>query len=92
MNKTLTLRVKAQYFNAIKSGEKTEEFRLVTPYWQTRIERKNFDTISVILGYPPATDTSKVLVFPWNGYEVKTITHPEFGPSPVAVYAIKLNS
>lgn len=92
MNKTLVLRVKAQYFNAIKSGTKKEEYRLVTPYWQKRIENKEFSQVVITLGYPPANDTSRTLVFPWNGYEVKPLTHPEFGADPVAVYAIKLNS
>lgn len=26
-----------------------------------------------------------------NGYEVKVITHPHFGPEPVKVFAIKVN-
>lgn len=26
-----------------------------------------------------------------NGYEVKVITHPHFGPDPVKVFAIKVN-
>ncbi|EMR6360648.1 hypothetical protein WJV46_003844 [Escherichia coli] len=27
----------------------------------------------------------------YNGYEIKTITHPHFGDKPVKVYAIKVN-
>lgn len=28
---------------------------------------------------------------PYNGYEIKTITHPHFGDKPVKVFAIKVN-
>lgn len=28
---------------------------------------------------------------PYDGYEIKMITHPHFGPEPVKVFAIKVN-
>ena len=33
----LRLAVKAEYFNAIKAGTKTEEYRQVSEHWFTRI-------------------------------------------------------
>lgn len=86
----LRLPVKKEYFDQIKSGRKVEEYRLVTPYWQKRIENKIFSQVIVTLGYPGVKDEGKHMVFPWNGYEKKTIVHPHFGDRPVSVYAIKL--
>lgn len=86
----LRLAVKAEYFNAIKAGTKTEEYRLCTVYWHVRIVRRQYDTVEITLGYPKRGDTSRRLIFPWNGFETKTITHPHFGTEPVKVYAIKL--
>lgn len=91
--RTLVLPLKAQYFNEIKAGTKTEEFRLCTPYWQNRLKSPfgYFDQIVLTLGYPKRGDESRRLLRPWQGFTVKTITHPHFGPHPVEVYAIKVN-
>ncbi|MEI4262765.1 ASCH domain-containing protein [Roseovarius sp. D0-M9] len=89
--KTLHLPVKAEYFYQIQSGAKTEEFRLVTPYWTKRIEGKDFDQIEIILGYPAKADTERRMKRPWRGYRRTTITHPEFGPELVEVYAIRID-
>jgi ASC-1-like (ASCH) protein len=35
--KTLHLSLKREYFEAIRAGTKTEEYRLCTPYWQRRL-------------------------------------------------------
>jgi len=40
--------------------------------------------------YPKKTDTSRRAEFPWRGCQLKTITHPHFGPDPVKVYAIEV--
>lgn len=37
MNKTLYLPLKAKWYNMIESGEKTEEYREIKPYWEKRI-------------------------------------------------------
>ena len=91
--KTLTLPLKAEYFNAIKSGEKVEEFRLCTPYWQRRLGKPfgTYDQIVLTLGYPRRDDESRRLIRPWDGFTIKTITHPHFGDEQVLVYAIKVN-
>ena len=81
----LLLRVKKEYFDQIKSGEKREEYREVKEYWRARIEGKTFDLIEIICGYG-----GERIYFPWNGYEIKTINHPLFDGIATDVYAIKL--
>lgn len=86
----LRLQVTGEYFHQMKSGKKTEEYRLYNDFWKKRLLGEKFETISISLGYPKKADREKFLEFPWRGYEVKTITHPHFGPDPVKVFAIKL--
>lgn len=88
--KTLTLNLKREYFEQIKSGIKTEEYRLCTPYWQKRLKGKTFDKIIIKLGYPKNSEIEKILEFKYLGYKIKTISHKHFGENPVEVYAIKL--
>ena len=85
----LYLALKRQYFEQIKSGEKVEEFRLVTPYWQKRLAKK-YDRIVLTLGYPSKNDQSRRIICDWDGYEIRTIIHPHFGLDPVKVFAISL--
>lgn len=92
MTKTLTLRVKAEYFDQIKSGEKIFEFREITEYWSRRITGKCFDFVTIIWGYPSKDRDDCYLTFPWRGYEIQEITHPQFGPKPVEVFAIRLET
>lgn len=85
----LILPLKREYFEAIRDGIKTEEYRLCTPYWQRRMAKSiTFDRLILTLGYPKADDESRRIVRPWRGFTNKTITHPHFGPEPVQVYAI----
>ncbi|MGL5624886.1 ASCH domain-containing protein [Cetobacterium sp.] len=88
--KILTLNLKREYFEQIKSGIKTEEYRVCTPYWQKRLEGKSFDKIIIKLGYPKNSEIEKILEFKYLGYEIKTIKHKLFGNDPVKVYAIKV--
>ena len=87
----LHLNLKAEYFDAIKAGEKLEEYRLVTPYWQKRLCGKSFDRIVLKRGYPKAGDAGRTLVRPWAGMKLKNISHPHFGAYPVDTFAIKVN-
>lgn len=92
----LQLALKGEYFDAIKSGEKLEEFRLVTPYWTRRLinkdgKPKTFKTITLTKGYPKSGDIEKTLVLPFFGWRQIVITHPFFGDSPVNVYAINVS-
>ncbi|MGL5350967.1 MAG: hypothetical protein ACRDA0_10465 [Cetobacterium sp.] len=88
--KTLTLNLKREYFEQIKSGIKIEEYRLCTPYWQKRLENKNYDKVIIKLGYPKNSEIEKILKFKYLGYEIKTIKHKLFGNDLVKVYALKL--
>ena len=86
----LILNLKKEYFEQIEAGIKKEEYRLCTPYWQKRIEGKNFNKVIIKLGYPKKSEIDKILTFPWNGYEKKKIIHKHFGSSEVEVYSIRL--
>ena len=91
----LQLAVNGEYFDQMKSGEKTEEYRLVSPYWIKRLmagfNQRKYDRLIITRGYPNRNDKSKRIDVPYAGYEVKVITHPHFGPEPVKVFAIKVN-
>jgi hypothetical protein len=60
MKNTLHLNLKKQWFDMILSGEKKEEYRDLSTYWETRLinfifdqvtEFKKFDTITFSNGY-----------------------------------------
>ncbi|HFK5740692.1 TPA: ASCH domain-containing protein [Enterobacter roggenkampii] len=87
----LQLAVNGEYFDQMKSGEKVEEYRLVTSFWSKRILARNYDRLIITRGYPKRDNASKRIDVPYAGYEVKVITHPHFGPDPVKVFAIKVN-
>lgn len=91
-SETITIPIKGVYFDQIKSGKKTEEYRLATPFWKKRLEGRNYKTIVLTKGYPKRTDTERRLSIKWNGCELKTIQHPHFGPDPVEVYAIDVTA
>jgi len=76
--------------DAIKAGNKPEEFRLRTPYWRKRLEGRIYDRIELTKGYPARADETRRLSLPWKGYRVTTITHPHFGAEPVEVFAINV--
>lgn len=54
----LTFNLKKQWFDKIKSGEKTHEYREVKPYWTRRIanifsdKEKTFEFLNKVSGYP----------------------------------------
>jgi len=56
------------------------------------LREKEYDEIHYKKGYPKNGDMSKTLVFPYNGYAIKTITHKHFGQEPVKVFAIFLRN
>jgi hypothetical protein len=90
--KKLHLHVKTEYFDQIKSGLKTEEFRLHNAYWIGRLiimpgsEKREFSSVLIYDAYRGTAP----LEFPWRGWTLKGITHPHFGPDEVTVFAIKL--
>lgn len=86
----LRLAVKREYFEQMASGEKTEEYRLANKYWTKRlVDRKHpYRNLVITLGYPLNDQIDRILIFPYVGWERKTITHKHFGPDPVEVFAI----
>ena len=93
----LHLHVKTEYFDQIKRGEKTEEYRLYNDYWRHRLGGDygnmgvviiRFNKIVIHNAYKAGEENR--LTFPWRGWTLKTITHTHFGPDSVTVFAIKL--
>lgn len=64
----LTLHLKKRWYDMIKSGEKTEEYRAITDYWLKRLydengEPKHFDLLELCCGYPAANDNTRRMLF-----------------------------
>lgn len=87
----LQLAVNGEYFDAMKRGEKTEEYRLVNAYWGKRLFGRDYDRLIITRGYPRKDDSIRRIDIPYDGFEIKTITHKHFGDKPVKVYSIKVN-
>ena len=49
--KILHLNLYRKYFDAILKGEKTIEYRDITPYWSKRLEGRHYDVIQFRNGY-----------------------------------------
>lgn len=93
--KLLHLHVKGKYFDDIKSGTKTEEYRQfatwVKKLLNPDLSPTQYDGIVLYRGYPKRDDPERTLERPWRGYEIKKVKHPEFGPRAVNVFAIRVN-
>jgi|TARA_R110000803_G_scaffold152135_1_gene217231 hypothetical protein len=77
--KTLHLNLYREYFDAILKGEKTTEYRDVTPYWSKRLEGRHYDVIKFRNGY--RKDAPEMIVeFKGIGilYNQTTITAPTY--------------
>jgi hypothetical protein len=72
----LTFNLKKEWFNKIKNGEKTHEYRERKPYWVNRISKeiarngRDFD-IEFVLGYAKASDKNKRLLAICTGISTK---------------------
>jgi len=86
----LVLHLKEKYFEEIKAGTKTEEYRWLKDFWTKRLKGKTYDRVVIVRAWKPMSDPNNVLYFPWNGYEKKIVDHPEFDGFPVTVYVIPL--
>lgn len=84
MSDTLHLHVTYEFFDQIEDRTKREEFRDFDK-WRKKIEGNRFAWVTIWRAY-----TSQKITFPWDGYEVRTITHPHFKNIPTKVFAIKL--
>lgn len=90
---TLTLPLNGIYFDQIRTGEKREEFRLLTPFWRKRLEGRQYARIVLTRGYPKGggVEGTTRLTRAWRGFKMKRITHPHFGPDAVDVFAIDVS-
>lgn len=91
LTRRLHLHLRAEYFDAIKAGTKTEEYRSCSNFYARQLEQAPFAGIVLYRGYPKADDTSRVIKRPWRGYSERIITHPQFGPRPIRVFVIPVN-
>lgn len=86
--KVLHLTLKKQWFDMIASGEKTEEYREIKPYWNKRLN-KTYDAIQFRNGY--SKNAPAMLV------ELKEVLQSlgivEWGaPEGMPVYILKLGN
>lgn len=56
----LQLTLMREYFDAIATGRKTEEYRERKDYWATRLEGRNYDTVLFRNGYGPKVPEMEV--------------------------------
>lgn len=71
----LTFNLKKEWFEKIKSGEKTHEYRIYNDYWGNRLLYKKLPCRCVFAcGYPKKEDTTKRL----NAI-IKNVSHIENG-------------
>ena len=89
--RTLVLNLKREYWEAIKAGTKTVEYRLANDYWRKRLAGKIFDSVELRLGYPRSGDESRILRRKYRGVTIGTITHPLFGAGEVEVFQIDVS-
>jgi hypothetical protein len=77
----LVLHLKSCYFHEIKEDRKHVEYRLTKPYWQKRLAGRSYDRVVIWDAYKPRS-AETVIVFPWRGYDVQYINHPQFCARP----------
>jgi len=87
--KTLHLHLKYEYFDEIKAGTKTKEYRLADK-WKKKLD-KRITHLRLYRGYQAASQ-STIIDLKFKGYELETITHPHFGSDPVLVCSIDVSS
>lgn len=93
--KDIIFNLKKEYFEDIKKGIKKEEYRETKDFWKKRLLNREYRYVIIKLGYPSKEeekDTNKVLIFKWEGFELKRITHKQFDNKEIEVFAIKLNT
>lgn len=86
MEKSLFLTIKKEYFDAILSSEKTEEYRVVSPFYKSRIENKEYTHIILQNGY---SSKSKKLKAEYLGYEIRKVETKIYGNTEVYVLKLK---
>lgn len=78
----LHLPLKGKWFNLAKIGVKTEEYRLASEHWESRLSGKSFESLHLAWGYPAKNDSSRRLHLPWYGFVRRRI---DFGTSSLGL-------
>lgn len=84
--KILHLNVKKKYFDQIKAGTKTEEYREYKKYWQKRLFDKEFDYIIFKNGYQK---NAPVIKKKYLETKIALIRHEHFDNKPKTVFIIR---
>lgn len=64
-NKHLHLNLKGEYFHAIRTGKKVEEYRLYNDYWRKRMEGREYTRLIIKWGYPSDDEKDRIIVLPY---------------------------
>jgi ASC-1-like (ASCH) protein len=86
MSTTLDLVLTKEYFDAIESGEKTEEYRLVKPHWE-KLSYKLYERVRFRHGYMP---DARKMCFEIVGIHIDERNY--MGKKNVKVYVISLGA
>lgn len=87
--KILHFHVKRKYWEQVRDGNKSEEYRKFDLKLLKRL-LVGYDLIHYHLGYPSKKQKERTLIFRWNGFVDKKITHELFGKD-AHVFAIDLS-
>lgn len=87
--KVLILPLRKRWFDLIRDGKKSFEYRLANDYWKKRLVGKHYDTVAFTLGYPPRADATRRIEVPYRGYVRRTVTSAEWHNEPREVFAIR---
>jgi hypothetical protein len=60
MTRILHLTLKKKWFDLIRLGKKTTEYREIKPYWSTRLLNQEFDEVHFRNGYNPKSPFMRV--------------------------------
>ena len=76
----LQLAVNGKYFDQIKNGEKTEEYRLFNVYWKKRLINRTYDRLIITRGYPLSefkndSERAEALGYFMAGAELQRLGH-----------------
>jgi hypothetical protein len=87
MKKVLHLNLYRKYFDQILKGEKTTEYREVTPYWSKRLEGRHYDVIQFRNGY---AKVAPMMIVAFKGVGVVTFqTTPTYAIELVEILEVK---
>lgn len=88
----LHLPLKGEYFEAIRSGKKLEEYRAANDYWTKRLVDRHWDYMLLTWGYPKTGDRDRAILLPYFGFTLRiNFKHPHFGEKALNVYAIDVS-